>query len=392
MILNLFFDKDRICVFYGKYFTTEELIMNRLLLNPILFSLLFVTVIFSQQDTAGKNKLRFHNGIYAQLNTNKGTIVLKLDYKHVPVTVANFVGLAEGIIKNDALPLGKPYFNGSIWHRVVPGFVIQAGMPAVKDTLEGPGYEFPNEIFPGLSYNKAGILGMANAGPHTNGSQFFITLSDYPHLDGRYTIFGVVVEGMDIVNKIVQGDTIKSVIITRIGEKANDFKVTNESFKKMVDDAKEKVKMNNERRISDEIQALKNIMPNAAETASGIKYIIEKEGTDNKPCDGSILTVRYNGKFLLGTKEFASTKTDGKPDMIEPPETFEYIVGKTKINPALDEILIDMKKGEKRKIIALSKDAYGEDVVLGKRPDGKKYVVIPPNTSLVYEIEILEMK
>lgn len=366
--------------------------MNRLVKEPILFFLLITTAVLPQQNNMSKNKTNLQDGIYAELITNKGKITLELDYKHVPMTVANFVGLAEGKINNDAFPLGVPYFNGSLWHRVVPGFVIQAGMPAVKDTLEGPGYEFPNEIFPGLSYNKAGILGMANAGPNTNGSQFFITLSDYPHLDGRYTIFGVVAEGMDIVNKIDQGDTINSVIIIRVGEKANDFRVTDESFKKIVGDAKEKVKMDNEKRMSDEIQAIKKIMPNAAETASGIKYIIEKEGTDDKPHDGSILTVKYNGKFLLGTKEFASTKTDGKPDTIESPETFEYRIGKTKINPALDEILVDMKKGEKRKIIALSKVAYGEDIALGKRPDGKKYVVIPPNTSLVYEIEVLDMK
>ncbi|MCL4547552.1 MAG: peptidylprolyl isomerase [Bacteroidetes bacterium] len=368
--------------------------MKRTYLIPIFFLFVITATVLPQQTPVVKKISEIDkfvpDGIYADLNTNKGRITLSLYYQNVPMTVANFVGLAEGTIKNDALPEGKPYFNGSVWHRVVPGFVIQSGMPAVKDTLEGPGYEFPNEIFPGLSYNKAGILGMANAGPHTNGSQFFITLSDYPHLDGRYTIFGVVVEGMDIVNKIVQGDTIKSVTITRIGKDANNFMVTDESFKKMVDDAKEKVKMDNEKRMSDEIQALKNIMPNAAETASGIKYIIEKEGTDNKPYDGSILIVKYKGKFLLGTKEFASTKSDGKPDIIESPETFEYIVGKTKINPALDEILVDMKKGEKRKIIALSKGAYGEDVVLGKRSDGKKYVVIPPNTSLVYEIEILK--
>src|SRR5574340_944472 len=125
----------------------------------------------------------------------------------------------------------------------------------------------------------------------------------------------------------------------------------------MVDDAKAKVKMDNEKRISAEIEAAKNIMLNATETASGIKYIVEKEGMGNKPQDGSVITVKYKGKFLLETKEFASTKPDGKPVIIESPEAFEYIVGKTKINPALDEILLDMKIGEKRKVLALSKNA-----------------------------------
>lgn len=182
------------------------------------------------------------DGIYADLNTNRGRITLNLDYEHVPMTAANFIGLAEGKIKNNALEAGKPYFNGTRWHRVVPGHVIQAGMPAGKDTTEGPGYEFPNEIYPGLSHNRAGVLGMANAGPDTNGSQFYITLGDRSYLDGKFTIFGSVADGMDAVNKTVQGDTIKSVTILRIGEKANDFTVTEESFRKLVDAAKERVK------------------------------------------------------------------------------------------------------------------------------------------------------
>jgi peptidylprolyl isomerase len=157
------------------------------------------------------------------------------------MTVANFVGLAEGKIKNDALAEGKPYFNGSIWHRVVPGHVIQAGMPNTGKETEGPGYEFPNEIYKGLSHNKAGMLGMANAGANTNGSQFYITLGDRSYLDGNYTLFGTVTDGMDVVNKIVQGDTIKTVMISRIGQKAIDFKVTDESFKKMVAEAKAKI-------------------------------------------------------------------------------------------------------------------------------------------------------
>ncbi|RJQ57838.1 MAG: M28 family peptidase, partial [Stygiobacter sp.] len=135
------------------------------------------------------------DGIYADITTaSKGRITLALDYEHVPMTVANFVGLAEGTIKNDAIAEGNPYYSNIVWHRVVPTHVIQAGMPnpptgradTGKET-EGPGYEFPNEIYSGLSHNKAGMLGMANAGPNTNGSQFYITLADRSYLDGNYT-------------------------------------------------------------------------------------------------------------------------------------------------------------------------------------------------------------
>jgi peptidylprolyl isomerase len=329
-------------------------------------------------------------GIYADLNTNKGKITLNLDYEHVPMTAANFVGLAEGTIKNDAMPESKPYFNGSIWHRVVPGHVIQAGMPAVKDTLEGPGYEFPNEIYNGLSHNKVGMLGMANAGANTNGSQFYITLGDRSYLDGNYTLFGSVTEGMDIVEKIVQGDTIKSVAITRVGQKAMDYKVTTESFKKMVDEANEKVKADEEKRLKKEAELIKKKFPKAKETTSGLKYIIMKEGTGDKPSNGTIVKVQYKGSFLLDGNKFVSTSVEGKLNALDKPETFEYTISKTQINPALDESIADMKPGELRIVIAQSKSAYGNNVVYGKQIEGKKRFAISPNTSLVYEIEIIK--
>ena len=332
------------------------------------------------------------DGIYADLNTNKGRITLNLDYQHVPMTVANFVGLAEGKIKNSAVAEGKPYFNGSIWHRVVPEHVIQAGMPVSKDTLEGPGYEFPNEIYTGLNHGKAGMLGMANAGPNTNGSQFYITLGDRSYLDGNYTLFGSVVDGMDVVNKIVQGDTIKSVSITRIGENANNFKVTDELFRKMVEEAKLKVKADYEKRIKDESEKIKSDFPGAVETPGGIKYIIKKEGTGSKPQVGSTLTVKYTGNFLLHGPEFVSTSIEGKPDAIDASEVFEYTVGKTKINPGVDEALADMKAGEIRTVVVPSAKAYGMNGFYGKSIPGKKRFVISPNTSLVYDFEVLEIK
>ena len=332
------------------------------------------------------------DGIYADLNTNKGRITLNLDYQNVPITVANFIGLAEGTIKNNAVAQGKPYFNGSLWHRVVPGHVIQAGMPVSKDTLEGPGYEFPNEIYNNLSHDKAGMLGMANAGPHTNGSQFYITLGDRSYLDGNYTLFGSVVDGMDLVNKTVQGDTIKSVNIIRIGEGANNFKVTDESFKKMVEEAKLKVKADDDKRIKDETETIKSDFPNTTETTSGLKYIIQKEGIGNKPQNGSVLTVKYKGKFLLSGKEFCSTSLEGKPDAIEVPEVFEYTIGKTKINLGFDETIADMRAGEVRTVVVPSSNAYGMNGFYGKTIPGKKRFVISPNTTLVYEIEVMEMK
>ncbi|MDQ7816629.1 MAG: M20/M25/M40 family metallo-hydrolase [Melioribacteraceae bacterium] len=333
------------------------------------------------------------DGVYADLNTNKGRITLALDYENVPMTAANFIGLAEGKIKNEALKEEMPYYNGSIWHRVVPGHVIQAGMPKTEKETEGPGYQFPNEIYSKLSHDKAGMLGMANAGPHTNGSQFYITLGDRSYLDGNYTLFGWVAEGMDVVEKIVQGDTIKSIGITRIGERENEFVVTDESFRKMVDEAKTKVKVEEEKRAKDEEAAIKKVLPGAKSTVSGVKYTILKEGIGEKPNTGSILTVSYRGTSLLKEFPFVSTSEDGKPtNYIVAPETFSYTIGTTKINPGLDEILSEMKSGEKRKVVVPFDKAYGNNGFYAKMIEGKKRFIIPPFTSLVYEIEVTAIK
>lgn len=331
------------------------------------------------------------DGIYADISTaSKGRITLALDYEHAPMTVANFIGLAEGTIKNEAIAEGKPYYSNVVWHRVVDGHVIQAGMPNTGKETEGPGYEFPNEIYTGLSHNKAGMLGMANAGPNTNGSQFYITLADRSYLDGNYTLFGWVTEGMEVVNKIAQGDTIKNITITRIGEKANAFKVTNDSFTKMVEEAKSKVKLADEQRVKTEAQLVANNYSNAVTTASGLKYIIKKEGSGEKPAAGSIVKAKYTGKLLINGTEFVSTSVEGKANTIETPEIFDYEVGKTKINPGVDEALADMKPGEVRLVVVPSNLAFGTSGFYGKSIVGKKRFVISPNTSLVYEIEVIQ--
>lgn len=337
------------------------------------------------------------DGIYADLNTNKGRITINLDYEHVPMTTANFVGLAEGTIENEALDLGKPYFNGSIWHRVVPGHVIQAGMPVPPkgdaDTtkeIEGPGYEFPNEIYEGLNHGKAGMFGMANAGPHTNGSQFYITLGDRSYLDGNYTLFGSVVEGMDILNKIVQGDTIKSVSITRIGEKALNFKPNTESFFKIVEEAKKKVKTADEKKTQLESEWIKINLPGAVETSSGLKYKIIKEGTAEKLEQGTSIKIRYSGKVLIDKLSFVSGNNEGKPDFGDAPQEFEYSIGITKINEGLDEIIASMRPGEKRVVIVPSNLGYAITGFYGKSIPGQRRFVISPNSTLYYEIEILE--
>ncbi|MFY0644491.1 MAG: peptidylprolyl isomerase [Bacteroidia bacterium] len=162
------------------------------------------------------------NGLYAKMITSKGSILLKLEMDKTPLTVANFVGLAEGEIKNNARPEGTPYYDGLFFHRVIADFMIQGGDP-VGNGSGGPGYQFRDEIDASLRHLGPGILSMANAGPGTNGSQFFITHKETPWLDGRHTVFGHVVEGQDVVDAIAQGDMIEKVEIIREGEEAKAF-------------------------------------------------------------------------------------------------------------------------------------------------------------------------
>lgn len=180
-------------------------------------------VLMTITATAQKNQYKdMEDGLYAELKTNKGTILLKLEYQATPLTVANFVGLAEGVIKNDAKPLGTPFYDGLIFHRVIPNFMIQGGDP-LGSGMGGPGYKFKDEIVDTLKHSGPGILSMANAGKATNGSQFFITHVATPWLDGKHTVFGHVVTGQDVVNAIVNGDKIETVTIIRIGKDAKKF-------------------------------------------------------------------------------------------------------------------------------------------------------------------------
>ncbi len=353
---------------------------------------IFIVWIVAASVTVSANSAeeKHVKGIYAELNTNKGLIVLFLEFKKVPMTTANFVGLAEGTIKNSALPEGVPYYDGTIFHRVVPNHVIQAGAPGGTEK-SGPGYAYPNEIYPGLSHSRAGVLGMANGGPHTNGSQFYITLSDRSYLDGDYTVFGRVIQGMDVVKNIVQGDVIDSVKIVRVGGKADKFRPDTDSFQKLVRMAEQKVKKEEERKKRKEAKIIQKNWPNAIEAENGSKFIIVKEGKGDNPVTGAKLRVVYTGQFLDG-RQFSSSAEEGKPVSAGEAEPFIFEAGKSRVNPGLDSALMEMKKSEKRIVILPAHLAYGTGGFYAREKKGEKRFVISPNTTLVYEIELLDIK
>jgi len=184
--------------------------------------------IFAAGVSLSSERLPLADGIYAKAITSKGEILIKLEFEKTPLTVANFIGLAEGT-KDSNRGKGVRFYDGLTFHRVIPNFMIQGGDPTGSGS-GGPGYNFPDEINSTLKHDVPGILSMANAGPGTNGSQFFITHISTPWLDGKHTVFGRVIEGQDVVNAIRQGDTLKKMNIIRIGAKATAFKADQGSF------------------------------------------------------------------------------------------------------------------------------------------------------------------
>jgi len=334
---------------------------------------------------------KYPEGLYAEVATNKGLIVLRLEFEKTPMTAANFVGLAEGTIANAAFPPGTPYFDGTKWHRVVPGHVIQCGI-ARSDKAKDPGYEFPNEmVLPELNHGRAGMVNMANGGPHTNGSQWCITLGDRSYLDGDYTVFGQVVEGMGVVMSIVQDDEVRTVRIVRIGKKAREFKPTTESFKAMVEEAKARVLKADAEKKAREAELVKTEWPNAVDAGNGVKYIVLKPGQGKTPVAGARVKVAYSGRAPLAGKSFVSTADEGKPYWGETPEPFEVVVGSPCVTSGLDASIALMKKGEKRLVIVPSEQGYETSGFYAKQRIGEKRFVISPNTLLVYEIEVLDI-
>lgn len=337
------------------------------MINKTIFSLLVVLVStfgFSQNS----------NGLFAEVKTNKGIVMLQLEFEKTPLTVANFVSLAEGTNSMvEAKFKGKKYYNGLKFHRVIPDFMVQGGDPTGTGS-SGPGYSFNDEIDASLKHNKPGILSMANAGPGTNGSQFFITHKETPWLDGKHTVFGHVVSGQNVVNAIAQNDVIESVTIIRKGDAAKKFdasKVFDATMKNK--EAADKViaeKLKKESEIA-KAKVLKDF-PNYKTTDSGILYTVITEGSGKMPAATDKVKVHYTGSLLDGTV-FDSSVARGEP----------ITFGLNQVIKGWTEGVQLMKEGAKYKFLIPSHLAYGAQGAGG---------VIPPNADLIFEVELIKVE
>jgi len=360
----------------------------------LLLQVLLITLVTSgQQITVAKSDRP--DGIYADFNTNKGIISVKLDYMKAPMTVANFIGLAEGTITNSTYPSGKPFYSGSIWHRVVKGHVIQGGEPSVvKDPANyeasSTGYEIPNEITD-LSHNKAGMIGMANSGPHTNTCQYYITLADRSYLDGNYTLFGEVFKGMDVVNKIAQGDTTYYITIVRVGNDARKFIVNDATFRELLDRQWEKVNSEKEKRKLVEEKFISENYPGLKSFPDGLRYKVLAKGKGKSPTEGSSVEASYSGRLISGLS-FASSADTGKPVPGSDPVSFSHELGKPGLIKGLEEALINMTTGDKWLLLIPPDLAYGvKSGFYGKEIAGQKRFVISPGETLVIEVSLLKI-
>jgi peptidyl-prolyl cis-trans isomerase A (cyclophilin A) len=306
-------------------------------------------------------------GIYARFTTSKGQILVQLTHDKTPGTVGNFVALAEGNLENSAKPQGTPYYDGLKFHRVIADFMIQGGCPLGTGTGD-PGYKFDDEFVSDLKHDVPGVLSMANAGPGTNGSQFFITHTATPWLDGKHTVFGKVVEGQEVVDAIAQGDVIETLAIERVGDAAQNwnaveaFRVFENARAKREEEAKKAAQ-----------EALDKLAAGFDQTDSGLRYKIIQKGSGAQAEKGKSVSVHYEGSLDNGQVFDSSYRR-------KDPITFTLGIGQ--VIQGWDEGIALLKEGDKARFVIPSYLGYGERGAGG---------VIPSNATLVFDVELVKV-
>ena len=308
------------------------------------------------------------DGIYAKITTEKGEILGQLTYKRTPGTVANFIALAEGNLENKAKPQGIPYYDGLSFHRVIPDFMVQGGCPQGTGTGD-PGYKFDDEFHPELKHDRPGIFSMANSGPASNGSQFFITHVPTDWLDNKHTVFGHVIEGQDVVDGIAQGDTMQKVEIIRVGTDAEKFNAV-ETFRSFTGAKAEREAA----AAKAQEDAMADLIAGFDKTESGLYHKLIQKGDGAKPTSGNTVAVHYKGMLPDGTV-FDSSYKRGEP--------IEFPVGMGHVIAGWDEGIMMLNKGDKARFVIPSELGYGAQGAGG---------VIPPNATLVFDVELMDIK
>ncbi len=323
----------------------------------VIFSLILSSLSFASN----------HDGIFAHLETNKGKIIVELAYKKAPLTVINFIALSEGTKKSNK-DLGVPFYDGLSFHRVIEDFMIQGGDPKGNGT-GGPGYRFADE-FTDLNHDKPGVLSMANSGPTTNGSQFFITHVPTPWLDGKHTVFGHVVEGMDVVNSIKQGDTLKTVKIERIGDDAIKFIANEDSFNSLLAKADEVIIAQQAIRQKSLENFVAGSYPDATKNDFGYFIRIDKQGNGNLAVNGQAVSIDV--AFKANTGEI----------MRAAGSLIDFTLGNGEIITIIESNTKEMSIGEERTILATYESVFGN------APSGN----IPQDAFIIFDLILLSAK
>lgn len=308
------------------------------------------------------------NGIYAKFNTSKGAILVKLTHDLTPGTVGNFVALAEGNMENKVKPQGTKFYDGLNFHRVIPDFMIQGGCPQGIGTGD-PGYKFDDEFHPSLKHDRPGILSMANSGPSSNGSQFFITHIPTDWLDNKHTVFGHVIEGQEIVDAVEQGDKLETLEIIRVGEEAKNFNAI-EAFIGL-----KGARLKRDADLKAESEAkMEQLASGFEKTASGLRYQFIQKGDGKQAEAGKTVSVHYEGSLENG-KVFDSSYPRKKP--------IEFKLGIGQVIEGWDEGIALLKVGDKARFVIPSDLGYGSRGAGG---------AIPPNATLIFDVELMDVK
>ncbi len=308
------------------------------------------------------------DGIYAKFNTTKGSILVKLTHDLTPGTVGNFVALAEGNLENKVKPQGVKYYDGLKFHRVIPNFMIQGGCPLGTGTGDA-GYKFDDEFHPSLKHDRPGVLSMANAGPGTNGSQFFITHVPTDWLDGKHTVFGHVVEGQDVVDAVEGDDILETLEIIRVGAEAEKWNAV-EAFRTFEGSRAKREAA--ERAAAEE--AMEKLAAGYDKTESGLRYKIIQKGNGKQAEAGKTVAVHYKGALENG-KEFDNSYSRKKP--------IEFPLGRGNVIEGWDEGIALLQVGDKARFVIPSHLGYGSRGAGG---------VIPPNATLIFDVELMDVK